>query len=343
MLIANPMYDTSFKFLMEDEEAAKIIIGTIIGAKVTSLEAKPQERTVWYDISSSGGGEKKENQSEKLSIMRVDFKAKIVLAGGVEKSLGVEVQKVRAEGDLARFRRYLSDSLKVSPPPPLLLPEKKTNGQTRGKKSTKSSVSPLPVPPPVPHYSIYLLGSGYENLYPGEPILYVYPEVYADVNRQRRLPGPVDFVELMHHSSCIVSVFSLSDSARSDVDRLLSLFTQRHLVPGSSTILDLPEGDALTFPDSAFYPVVRRLRKAADSPEVRRLLDAEEEYWEKEFLTMQRREYNEYMLAKQEAALAEQESMIAEQESVITEQAKEMEKMREEMERMRRELGKKKK
>jgi hypothetical protein len=44
MLIANPIYDTAFKRLMENNRVAKFLIGTILDCKVTSLEHKAQER-----------------------------------------------------------------------------------------------------------------------------------------------------------------------------------------------------------------------------------------------------------------------------------------------------------
>lgn len=45
MRIANPMYDVFFKFLMEDTDLAKELIGTIINQEILSLELRPQETT----------------------------------------------------------------------------------------------------------------------------------------------------------------------------------------------------------------------------------------------------------------------------------------------------------
>lgn len=43
MLIANPIYDTVFKYLMEQTSIAKGIIGSIIGENIVQLELQPQE------------------------------------------------------------------------------------------------------------------------------------------------------------------------------------------------------------------------------------------------------------------------------------------------------------
>ena len=44
MRIANPMYDAAFKYLMDDQAAARLLVGAVLGEEVVSLEALPQER-----------------------------------------------------------------------------------------------------------------------------------------------------------------------------------------------------------------------------------------------------------------------------------------------------------
>ena len=45
MIIANPIYDSVFKYLLEDIDIAKELLSTIIGAEIVSLSVKPQETT----------------------------------------------------------------------------------------------------------------------------------------------------------------------------------------------------------------------------------------------------------------------------------------------------------
>ena len=45
MEIANPIYDVVFKYLMEDNDIARLIISTIIKKEIVSLEFRPQEKT----------------------------------------------------------------------------------------------------------------------------------------------------------------------------------------------------------------------------------------------------------------------------------------------------------
>jgi hypothetical protein len=94
MIIANPIYDTVFKFLMEDLSIAKTIISVIIGEDIVHLSVKPQEETTF---------------SEKyfLTVFRLDFKAIIKTADGTEKKVLIELQKSKNSFDLQRFRHYL--------------------------------------------------------------------------------------------------------------------------------------------------------------------------------------------------------------------------------------------
>ena len=43
MEIANPIYDAAFKYLMQDDRAARLLVGRITGLDVESLELRPQE------------------------------------------------------------------------------------------------------------------------------------------------------------------------------------------------------------------------------------------------------------------------------------------------------------
>jgi len=69
MLIANPIYDVVFKYMMEDLKVAKTFISAIIGEEVENLDFCPQELTTKYKEGS-------------MTVVRVDFLAKIKTAKG---------------------------------------------------------------------------------------------------------------------------------------------------------------------------------------------------------------------------------------------------------------------
>ena len=39
MRIANPMYDAAFKYLVDDQAAARLLVGAVLGEEIVSLEA----------------------------------------------------------------------------------------------------------------------------------------------------------------------------------------------------------------------------------------------------------------------------------------------------------------
>lgn len=97
MIIANPIYDTVFKFLMEDHEVAKQLLSAIIGEEIVELEVRPQEQTTPSDRFL-------------LTVFRVDFKAIIRTADGTQKKVLIELQKSNHAFDIPRFRQYLGSN-----------------------------------------------------------------------------------------------------------------------------------------------------------------------------------------------------------------------------------------
>ena len=99
MVIANPIYDVVFKFLMEDERTAKFFIGTLLDETIEHVTVKPQEY-VYTD------------QLAGLAVFRLDFIATIKSQSGEFKKVLVEIQKAKNSIDLMRFRNYLGEQYK---------------------------------------------------------------------------------------------------------------------------------------------------------------------------------------------------------------------------------------
>ena len=97
MIIANPIYDVVFKYLMEDTEIAKKLLSKIIGEEIINIVVEPQEFS---------------SRSDKFEILilRLDFKATIKTREGKKKKVLIELQKGKNSADIMRFRRYLGDN-----------------------------------------------------------------------------------------------------------------------------------------------------------------------------------------------------------------------------------------
>lgn len=99
MVIANPIYDVAFKFLMDDERVAKFFIGTLLEETIEEVLVRPQE----YSFTDQLAG---------LAVFRLDFGATIRNKEGVYKKVLVEIQKAKNRIDLMRFRNYLGEQYK---------------------------------------------------------------------------------------------------------------------------------------------------------------------------------------------------------------------------------------
>ena len=99
MQIANPIYDVVFKYLMEDAKIAKLLISSIIGEEIETLDFRPQEFTADIDTGLEG-------RIGLLTVYRLDFSATINTVDGPKQVL-IEIQKAKYATDIMRFRGYL--------------------------------------------------------------------------------------------------------------------------------------------------------------------------------------------------------------------------------------------
>lgn len=81
MLVANPIYDIVFKYLMEDERIAKTILSALLKKDVVDVKVRRNE----YSNSNR----------DNLSIFRIDFGATIQGIDGNKKEVGVAMKKIR--------------------------------------------------------------------------------------------------------------------------------------------------------------------------------------------------------------------------------------------------------
>ena len=117
IIIPNPIYDVVFKYLMEDNESAKIVISTLINEKIISLEPQPLSYSEKKDaeeyedqLRESYGETSFTDPSTKndVRLFHLDFEAMIQLEDGSEELVMIELQKASEANDIFRFKRYIS-------------------------------------------------------------------------------------------------------------------------------------------------------------------------------------------------------------------------------------------
>ena len=239
MIIANPIYDVVFKYLMEDNAVAKLVVSSIIGEEVIELEPKPQERTrekVKIDTDKSS-----------LTVYRLDFSAKIKVPSG-HKLVHIEMQKADVPADIIRFRRYLGEQY---------IDHDNTI-------STPDGIKGLQI------YCLYFLGKGLGTH--DTPVLEINPNV-KDVATSEIINKKSEFIESLHHKTWIIQINCLKDRRRNELEQLLSVFDQSNITKDWH-ILNIKEED---FPEK-FRLVIRRLKSAASNSTVKRQMKAEDEF-----------------------------------------------------------------
>ncbi|MFM9952200.1 MAG: hypothetical protein ACKV1O_29990, partial [Saprospiraceae bacterium] len=156
MIIANPIYDVVFKYLLEDVEIARELLSIILGEEVQSVEVKPQETST--------------ETSGDIRILRFDFKAVVKKKSGEINKVLIELQKAKQAFDVMRFRRYLGDNYR--------------------KEDAVINNDGLSEKRPLPIITIYFLGFPLDNIQSG--VVKINRE-YRDVVTQEILDIKEDF------------------------------------------------------------------------------------------------------------------------------------------------------
>jgi hypothetical protein len=192
MIIANPIYDVVFKYLLEDIEIARELLSVILGEEIISLEIKPQETTT-------------ETPASSVSILRFDFKAVIKTQAGTSKKVLIELQKAKQVFDVMRFRRYLGENYKKEDE------VKSDDGKTEKR--------------PLPIVTIYFLGFPLDNI---ENAVVKINREYRDVITQEIINVKEDFVELLTHDSYLIQIKKLLGKSRTKLERVLQVFSPQY-------------------------------------------------------------------------------------------------------------------
>jgi hypothetical protein len=195
MLIANPMYDAVFKYMMDDNKVARLFLGAILGAEITELEFKPQE------IATLIPGPE---NLPSVQILRLDFKASISMTDGTKKLVLIELQKLRIDTDSMRFRRYLG--IQYADPNNVFL----MDGKER----------------PLPIISIYFLGYTLKNI-DSIPVLRIRRK-YIDNFTGKEITERTDFVEELSHDMVLIQLPLIKHKKRYELEQLLSIFDEQN-------------------------------------------------------------------------------------------------------------------
>ncbi|MFK7983145.1 MAG: hypothetical protein AB8G86_24410 [Saprospiraceae bacterium] len=242
MKVANPIYDTVFKYLLEDTEIARRLLSEIIGEEITKIELRPQEHTY-------------KTEKHDITILRFDFKATIQLKAQLTKgskkknwtpkykTVLIELQKAKKPKDIERFRRYLGDNYK--------------------KKDTITDATGEVQAVDLPIVTIYFLG---HSLPPISTSVLKINRVYIDLNTNETLAVKTEFIEKLTHDCYAILINKLSKESRSTLEQILQIFNQTYILDSDKKFLEINE--QLLKSNDLLQLMSGRLREAATDEQV---------------------------------------------------------------------------
>jgi len=203
MQIANPIYDVVFKYLLQNNEIAILILSTILDEEIIALDLLPQETSVAL-----------ENRS--FTVYQLDFSARIKTRNGAIKHVVIEIQKAKFAADIMRFRRYLGEQYKQG----YML-----EGSGKVQKA-------------IPIISIYFLGYQLEHV--NVPVIKVLRNYY-DAATGQTISEREEFIESLTHDSFVIQIPYLGPERKTAVERLLAVFDQQLRVSSDAHVLNIDE------------------------------------------------------------------------------------------------------
>ena len=239
LYLANPIYDTVFKYLMEDERIARTILSALLKKKVVKVEQRPHE----YVNATRNS----------ISMFRIDFAATICEDNGHEHLVLIELQKTWLETETLRFRQYLGAQY-----------NRKENIVEESKDKHA-----------LPMVAVYLLGHRVGNI--NTPVVYVNHHTYDYDGNLVECDEPNPFVESLTHNSIIVQLPLLHGRINNRLDKILSVFDQTNASKSNKQTIEVNEEEYTG--DSDMEYIVRRLLSAASNPDVRQDMNVEDEYF----------------------------------------------------------------
>ena len=238
--IANPIYDSVFKYLMEDERIAKTLLSALLKKEVMAVEMRRNEYT--------------NGVRDNISMFRIDFGAHVKEPDGTIRLVLIKLQKTWLETETLRFRQYLGAQY--------------SNPENVPSENNKDGYA-------IPMVAIYLLGHRVGDI--NVPVLYVKHKAY-DYDGNVVTDGiPDPFVESLIHDSIIVQIPLLHGQVNNRLEKVLSVFDQSQKNGSDRHVLNV--NDTQFDDDDDMQYLLRRLLMAAANAQLRQEMNVEDEYF----------------------------------------------------------------
>ena len=282
LYLANPIYDSVFKYLMEDERIARTMLSALLKKKVVKVEQRPHEYV--------------NTTRNSISMFRIDFGATIREEDGHEHLVLIELQKTWLETETLRFRQYLGAQY-----------SRKENIVEESKDKHA-----------LPMVAVYILGHLVGDI--DAPVIYVNHHTYDYDGNLLKSKEPNPFVESLTHNSIIVQIPLLHGRVNNRLEKVLSVFDQSNATQSNKQTIEINDDEYAG--DTEMEYIVKRLLSAASNPDVRQEMNVEDEFFkaieDRDTELMAR----EKAIIERDRALVEKDKVIDEKDKAINEQHK---------------------
>ena len=283
--VVNPIYDTVFKYIMQDEKVAKVLISNILKTKVVSIQMNNNE----YAAMLPDG----------KTVFKLDFSATIEDKNGHHQLVHIEVQKALEEGEIMRFRHYLGA---------IYMDATKKYQETITNPKTNKTIT---VEHPLPIHTIYILG---HELGDGLSNSVMHGEnIFRDQDGNViQIPTNNDYINGLTHTVTFVIAPLTKKNVKTHLDRLLSIFSECE--PNKEEI----EVDEY-FDDSDDYrTLMKALQKASVDQQLRGNLELEQYEWGKQTKMMKQNAELLEQLSLHKMQISQKDEQISQQKEQLS-------------------------
>ena len=258
LIIPNPIYDVVFKYLMEDNKSAKIILSTLINEKIKKLTFEPISHTEKI---------KDTRTNKDIKLFHLDFTALIEKSNGEEELIMIEIQKANRASDIFRFKRYISTNFQRKQEKEII------NPRTQAVEKINKPIRLIP---------IFILNFRIENEV--NDLIIRTNRVKMGVFKEQQLKKNNEFIDNLTYDIWVVQLPNLSKIKKTDYENdeyksklylLLKLFDQEaQNIKNKHRLLLIKK----IFPEF-LERIIKRLKSAdRDNPDLEEQMNAEDEY-----------------------------------------------------------------
>ena len=302
-LIANPIYDSAFKYMMQNERAATVLLENLLDKEILKLEVLTNDTPI---IEEKSG----------VRILRLDFSAKVRdRKTGETELVTIELQKSYLDTEIMRFRTYLAQQYSDI---------KKTDTEmfkTWRKNKETGNVEQVEVEKHIPLHiiAIYILGHPFQEINIQKPVIYNRPNPCGIENEQVPEVMKTRFFQGLTHDTIIVQIPYLKRNAKTKIEQLLEIFCQDYVSSGTDQLLEIEDFDKRS---DEFKELARPLQFAASDPEVRKVMTIEDEmsiHFQNVKYVTDENEALHFLVEQSRQQLQEKDSQLQEKNSQLQE------------------------